>query len=254
MQYLSGLFIFVFGLCIGSFMNVCILPLKKSIVWPGSSCPSCGEPIRFYDNIPFFSYLWLRGRCRHCSSIIPARYMVVEVMGGAFALLAYLKFGLTLDALIHYAFVVSLLIITYIDLDYQIIPDRITLAGIPIGFLLSIPLPQITYGESILGILLGGGSLYLVAWLYYALKKREGMGGGDIKLLAMIGAFLGWKAVLFTIFIASAVGTISGLLVMIQKQDGLKTAIPFGPFLSIGAICYIFLGQKLIAWYIGLLR
>jgi leader peptidase (prepilin peptidase)/N-methyltransferase len=180
--------------------------------------------------------------------------VIVEMLGGAFAFLMYIKFGITLHGLIYYAFVVSLLIITYIDIDHQIIPDILTLPGIPIGFLLSFLLPGVSYIESILGILIGGGSLYLIASAYYALKKNEGMGGGDIKLLAMVGAFVGWKGVLFTIFVASMVGTISGVLVMLRQQNGLKLAIPFGPFLSIGAIAYIFFGSEFVVWYFNLLR
>jgi len=180
--------------------------------------------------------------------------MLVEIMGGAFALLAYLKFGLTPQGVTLYVFVVSLLIITYIDIDHQIIPDIITLPGIPIGFLTSFILPNLSYKQSLMGILIGGGSLYLVAWLYFVIKKKEGMGGGDIKLLAMIGAFIGWQGVLYTIFVASAVGTVSGILVMLRQQKGLKLAIPFGPFLSIGAISYIFFGAELTTWYFNLLK
>jgi leader peptidase (prepilin peptidase)/N-methyltransferase len=255
-SFITQSIIVLFGLCIGSFMNVCIyrMPAKLSIVFPGSSCPGCKTPIRFYDNIPVLSYIWLKGACRHCAAHIPFRYPVVEIMGGAFALLVYLKFGLTPQGALLYLFVVSLLIITYIDIDHQIIPDIISIPGIPIGFLASFAMPGISYIESLLGILIGGGSLYLVAWLYFVIKKKEGMGGGDIKLLAMIGAFIGWQGVLFTIFVASLVGTLSGILVMLRRQKGLKLAIPFGPFLSIGAICYIFIGKELTAWYFNLLR
>ena len=255
-NHLIEIIIFAFGMCIGSFMNVCIyrLPIKKSIVLPGSFCPGCETPIRFYDNIPIFSYIWLRGRCRHCDARISIRYLSVEIMGGAFAMLSYLKFGISLEGLIYYAMVVSLLIVTYIDLDYQIIPDVITLPGIPIGFLVSLALPALNYKESILGIVIGGGSLYLIAWSYHLLTKKEGMGGGDIKLLAMIGAVVGWKGVLFTIFVASLVGTVSGVLIMLRQKQGLKLAVPFGPFLSIGAISYIFFGSSLIPWYFSLLR
>ena len=255
-NHLIEIIIFAFGMCIGSFMNVCIyrLPIKKSIVLPGSFCPGCETPIRFYDNIPIFSYIWLRGRCRHCDARISIRYLTVEIMGGAFAMLSYLKFGISLEGLIYYAMVVSLLIVTYIDLDYQIIPDVISLPGIPIGFLASFALPALNYKESILGIVIGGGSLYLIAWSYHLLTKKEGMGGGDIKLLAMIGAVVGWKGVLFTIFVASVVGTVSGVLVMLRQKQDLKLAVPFGPFLSIGAISYIFFGSSLIPWYFSLLR
>jgi len=233
-NYITEIIIFTFGLCIGSFMNVCIyrLPAKKSIVFPGSACPDCGTSIRAYDNIPVLSYIWLKGRCRHCSTRIPLRYVTVEIMGGAFAVLAYLKFGFTWEALIYYGFVAALLIITFIDIDYQIIPDIISLPGIPLGFAASFAIPGVTYKASLIGILVGGGMLYLIAWGYQLVTKKEGMGGGDIKLLGMIGAFTGWQGVLFTIFVASAVGTISGLLVMLHQKKGLKLAIPFGPFLS----------------------
>jgi len=253
-SYITEIIIFTFGLCIGSFMNVCIyrLPAKKSIVFPGSACPDCGTSIRAYDNIPVLSYIWLKGRCRRCSSRIPLRYVTVEIMGGAFSVLAYLKFGFTWEALIYYGFVAALLIITFIDIDYQIIPDIISLPGIPLGFAASFAIPGVTYKASLVGILVGGGMLYLIAWGYHLITKKEGMGGGDIKLLGMIGAFIGWQGVLFTIFVASAVGTISGLLVMLHQKKGLKLAIPFGPFLSIGAIAYVFMGSALITWYFNL--
>jgi leader peptidase (prepilin peptidase)/N-methyltransferase len=248
-------FTFIFGLCIGSFLNVCIyrLPAAKSISHPRSSCPSCGELIRFYDNIPVLSYLILRGRCRFCRVSISLRYPVVEILCGLFALITFVKFGLTLEALIYFIFIASLLVITFIDIDHQIIPDVITLPGIPIFFVASFGLPDIKYLESLLGILVGGGSLLLVAWTYNLVTKKEGMGGGDIKLLAMIGAVIGWKGVLFTIFVASAVGTISGMLVMLKTGKGRKLAIPFGPFLAIGGIAYIFFGPQLIEWYFRLL-
>lgn len=237
-------------------MNVCIyrLPAKKSIIFPGSACPSCGEKIRPYDNIPILSYLWLRGRCRYCRTGISPRYMMVEILGGAFAVLAYLKFGASFDGIVYYAFVASLLVITFIDIDFQIIPDVISIPGIPAGFAASFALFSVSYTASLLGILIGGGTLYLIAWGYHLLTKKEGMGGGDIKLLAMIGAFIGWQGVLFTIFVASAVGTLSGVLVMLSQKKGLKLAIPFGPFLSIGAIAYVFMGPALISWYFNLLR
>jgi leader peptidase (prepilin peptidase)/N-methyltransferase len=201
--YLNEVFIFLMGLCIGSFLNVCIyrLPAAKSIVHPRSMCPNCDTLIPFYDNIPVFSYLWLKGQCRHCEIKISMRYPIVELLGGLFALAAYLKFGLEVQTLIYYLFMAALLAVTFIDIDHRIIPDVITLPGIPIGFAASFALPAITYKDSLLGILIGGGSLFLVAWLYTLLTKKEGMGGGDIKLLAMMGAIVGWQGVLFTIFV-----------------------------------------------------
>lgn len=254
--YLTKIMIFFFGLCIGSFMNVCIfrLPSSKSIVHPGSMCPHCGNMIKFYDNIPILSYLWLKRKCRNCHAPIPFRYPLVELLGGFFALGAYLKYGVTLEGLIYYAFIAALLVITFIDLDHQIIPDRITLPGIPLFFIATFALPNIGYQDSIIGFLAGGGSLFAVAWGYHLLTKREGMGGGDIKLLAMIGTLIGWQGVLFTIFVASAAGTLAGVLSMIGKPKNGKLKIPFGPFLSIGAITYIFYGPALIYWYLNLLN
>jgi len=254
--YSAELLIFIFGLCIGSFLNVCIyrLPQSKSIVHPRSMCPNCGAIIRFYDNIPILSYVALRGKCRHCKAPISLRYPIIEFMSGLFAAGVFIKYGITLEAVIYYAFVAALLVITFIDIDHQIIPDVITLPGIPIFFIASFALPDITVVESILGIFIGGGSLFLVAWLYHLLTRKEGMGGGDIKLLAMMGAIIGWQGVLFTIFVASAVGTVSGLLIMLKNRKTMRLAIPFGPFLAIGATAYIFLGPQLIAWYFSLLR
>jgi leader peptidase (prepilin peptidase)/N-methyltransferase len=217
-------------------------------------CPNCGALIRFYDNIPILSYVALRAKCRHCETSISFRYPVIELMSGIFAVGVFLKYGITFEAAIYYAFVAALLVITFIDIDHQIIPDVITLPGIPIFFAASFALPEITAVESILGILIGGGSLFSVAWLYHLLTKKEGMGGGDIKLLAMMGAIIGWPGVLFTIFVASAVGTVSGMLLMLKNRKTMKLAIPFGPFLAIGATAYIFFGPQLIAWYFNLLR
>jgi leader peptidase (prepilin peptidase)/N-methyltransferase len=255
-NYLTEIFVFIFGLCIGSFLNVCIyrLPESKSIVQPRSMCPHCGTLIRFYDNIPILSYIALKGKCRHCSASIALRYPLVELISGAFALVVFLKYGIQFDALIYYAFIATLLVITFIDIDHRIIPDVITLPGIPIFLAASFALRQISFVDSILGIFVGGGSLFLVAWLYQLITKKEGMGGGDIKLLAMIGAVIGWKGVLFTIFVASAVGTLSGLLIMLKSRKTMKLAVPFGPFLAIGGIAYILFGPQLITWYFNLLR
>jgi leader peptidase (prepilin peptidase)/N-methyltransferase len=255
LNYSIEILIFIQGLCIGSFLNVCIyrVPESKSIVHPRSMCPNCRTFIPFYDNIPVFSYLWLRGRCRQCKVKIPLRYPMVELLGGLTALGTYLKFGLTWEALIYYTFIAVLLVVTFIDLDHRIIPDIITLPGIPLFFAASFALPGITYKTALIGILAGGGSLFLVAWTYSLLTKKEGMGGGDIKLLAMMGGIIGWKGVLFTIFVGSLAGTLAGLAVMLQSRKGMKLAVPFGPFLSIGGITYIFFGMPLIAWYFKLL-
>jgi leader peptidase (prepilin peptidase)/N-methyltransferase len=217
-------------------------------------CPRCGTLIAFYDNIPIFSYIALRGKCRHCAARISLRYPVIECISGIFAVGVFLKYGLSFEALIYFTFIATLLAITFIDIDHQIIPDVISLPGIPIFFAASFALSDITLVESILGILIGGGSLWIVAQLYYVLTRKEGMGGGDIKLLAMMGAIIGWKGVLFTIFLASAIGTVVGMLVMVKSRTSMKLKVPFGPFLAIGAIAYIFWGPQLIDWYFNLLR
>jgi len=254
--YLIETFVFIFGLCIGSFLNVCIyrIPASQSIVHPRSRCPECSNLIAFYDNIPVLSFLWLKGRCRHCGVKIGLRYPTVELLAGIFALATFFKSGLNVEAVIYFAFIACLLVVTFIDLDHRIIPDVITLPGIPICFAASFALSAMTYKAALLGILAGGGSLFLVAWVYSLITKKEGMGGGDIKLLAMMGAMVGWKGVVFTIFVSSLVGTLSGLAVMLHSHKGMKLAVPFGPFLAIGGITYIFFGPQLIHWYFNLLR
>ena len=254
--YLIEIYIFLVGLCIGSFLNVCIyrLPASQSIVHPRSKCPKCGKLIAFYDNIPIFSFLWLKGRCRHCGVKIGLRYPAVELLAGILALATFLKFGLRVEALIYFVFIACLLVVTFIDLDHRIIPDVITLPGIPVFFAASFALPAMTYKAALLGIIAGGGSLFLVAWVYSLITKKEGMGGGDIKLLAMMGALLGWQGVVFTIFVSSLVGTLAGLAVMLHSRKGLKLAVPFGPFLAIGGVTFIFFGTRLIHWYFNLLR
>ena len=247
---------FIFGLVIGSFLNVCIhrLPASQSIVHPRSRCPQCGHLIRIYDNIPVLSYLMLRGRCRDCGARISLRYPVVELLSGAFAAMAVARFGLGWQALLMYALIAAFLVITFIDLDHRIIPDVITLPGIPIGLAASFGPGMISPLESLVGILAGGGSLFLVAWGYQLVTQREGMGGGDIKLLAMIGAFIGWKGVLLTIFIASLTGTLAGMALIFRRRGDMKLAVPFGPFLAVGAIAYLFMGPELMSWYLAAVR
>ncbi|MBU4034839.1 MAG: A24 family peptidase, partial [Proteobacteria bacterium] len=197
---------------------------------------------------------FLGGKCRNCNIPISFRYPMVEIISGLAALSCFIKFGLSIEWLVYFAFASSLIVITFIDIDHKIIPDVISLPGIPIGLLLaSFVLPSMNFKESIIGILAGGGSLFAVAWTYSLITKKEGMGGGDIKLLAMIGSLTGWKGVLFTIFIASATGTLAGIAVMLKTKKGVKLAVPFGPFLSIGAILYILFGTEIISWYFNML-
>ena len=247
-----NLFSIIFGALVGSFLNVCIyrLPREESIVLPGSHCPHCDHPIKFYDNIPLFSYLLLRGKCRYCGTPISLQYPIVEGVTALFSLLLFLRFGPSLAYFFFFAFVSGLILITVIDLYHQIIPDVVSLPGICVGLIGSLVLPRGSFLGSLTGVLLGGGILFLVAFGYQWLFKREGMGGGDVKLLAMIGAFLGWKAVILTIFSSSLIGSIVGVLVMILKGKDFKYAIPFGPFLSSGAILALFWGEQIVRWYL----
>ena len=246
--------VFLFGAMVGSFLNVCIhrLPRDESIVRPRSKCPGCQNQIAWYDNVPVLSYLLLRGRCRSCGTKVSAVYPLVETLTGALAAALLYRFGPGPDGAIYFAFAAALVVITFIDLEFQIIPDVISIPGIPIGWVCAfLALEQVTLVDSLLGALLGGGILYAVASGYYFFTKREGMGGGDVKLLAMIGAFLGWKSVLFTLFAASLVGSVIGLLAAWRSGDGGKYAIPFGPFLAAGALVYVFWGQEILACYFG---
>jgi len=246
----------LFGAMIGSFLNVCIMRLPKgeSIVFPGSHCPYCQKPIQFYDNIPLVSYLVLKAKCRYCKTPISIQYPLVEGMTALSSFLIFAKFGPSLNFLFYFVFISALIVIAVIDLYHQIIPDVVSLPGIGVGIIGGLILPNITFLNSLIGLLVGGGSLFLVATLYQWLFKREGMGGGDIKLLAMIGAFLGWKAVIMTILMGSFIGSLSGIILMMFKGKDFKYAIPFGPFLSLGAVISLFFGEQLINWYLYINR
>ena len=245
MTELGAIFAFILGAVVGSFLNVCIwrIPEGLSIVTPASHCPDCGHPIRFYDNIPLISYLILRGRCRACGGRISLRYPFVEGLAALMALFLFWKFGLTLKFLAAFIFVSALILITFIDIDHQIIPDVISLPGIPICFLMAVFIMDLSFMDALLGLLIGGGSLYLVAVLYELATKREGMGGGDIKLLALMGAFLGWKSLLFILLVSSLVGAVVGISIMLVRGGDMKYAVPFGPFLSLAAVAYLFVGE-----------
>lgn len=242
----------LFGSLVGSFLNVCIarLPKGESIAFPGSHCPHCGHPIRFYDNIPILSYLHLKGRCRDCGRPISVQYPVVEAVTALGSLWMFLRYGITLSYLFYFSFFSAMVVITVIDLYHQIIPDAISLPGIGVGLVSSLVLPEITLKDSVIGVLLGGGSLFVVATGYQWLFKREGMGGGDVKLLAMIGAFLGWKAVILTILMGSLLGSVVGIAVMLIQGKNMKYAIPFGPFLAAGALVSLAYGRQIMVWYL----
>ncbi len=267
----------VFGLLIGSFLNVCIvrLPRGGSIVSPPSHCPRCRTPIRYYDNIPVISFLLLRARCRSCGEPISWRYPLVELANAACYVWIVREFGLGGEAGLMMAFCSSLLVITLIDYDHHIIPDVITLPGILIGlalgpFLLT-PLyeplpfalgrlvppswPWVTgFLNSVIGMLCGGLPLWLLGWVWEKLRNVEAMGGGDVKLMGMVGSFLGWKGAFLTIFLGSVTGSILGVgLILLRRHDADKV-IPFGPFLALGAVLAAFYGPDIVFWYLGLVR
>lgn len=238
---------FLFGLLIGSFLNVCIhrLPIKESIVVSRSRCPACRQAIRWWDNIPLFSFLILGGRCRDCGGKISWRYPIVEMANGLAYFFLVWRFGPVPYVLVYGAFISALLIVTFIDLDHKIIPDRITLPGMIAGLLGSGLFLPTGFLNALLGLLLGGGLLYGVAVL-----SRGGMGGGDIKLIAMIGAFLGWKATLLTILLGALSGSIIGVFLMVFRGKDRKFPVPFGPFLSLGALVALFWGPAIWNGYI----
>lgn len=234
---------FCFGAVIGSFLNVVILRLPnkdESVIFPASHCTSCMATLHWYENIPIISFLFLRGRCSHCQSRISFQYPLVELCTGILAAALLHTFGFSLTTAGYFLFSASLVVIIWIDIHHQIIPDLISLPGILLGLLFSFITPMVTWQDSLIGILVGGGILYAIAYGYFLWRKVDGMGGGDIKLLAMIGAFLGWQSLPFVIFASSLSGTLVGLLAMIQQKKGGQTRIPFGPFLSLAALAYLF--------------
>ncbi|MCF6187244.1 MAG: prepilin peptidase [Desulfobulbaceae bacterium] len=249
MDTLFSIFTFLFGAVVGSFLNVVIFRLPnqdESIVFPASHCPKCSTPLHWYENIPILSFLVLRGRCRTCSEKISSQYPLVELSMGLLSMALFRHFDLSLDFLYYFIFFAALLVIIFIDIRHQIIPDVISLPAIVIGFVGSFFVSAVSWQQSALGILIGGGILYAIALIYYLLTKRDGMGGGDIKLLAMIGAFLGWQSLLYVVFASSLLGSIIGLGAMLKQQKGGRTRIPFGPFLSIAAFSWILFQQPIL--------
>jgi leader peptidase (prepilin peptidase)/N-methyltransferase len=252
--------VFMFGCIIGSFLNVVILRLPDptgSIAFPPSHCPKCKTPLNWYENIPILSYLVLGGKCGHCKVRISAQYPIVELLTGLLAVAVIATFGLSLTALGFFVFCAALVTIIWIDLHHQIIPDVISLPGIIFGFVFSFVSTFVTWQESLIGLLAGGGIFYAVSYSYYLLRRQEGLGGGDIKLLAMLGAFLGWQSLLFIIFASSVTGTIAGLFAMRSQKKGGATRIPFGPFLAISGLFYLFFRpqvQQLFTLYLDLFR
>ena len=240
-----------FGLCVGSFLNVVIarLPAGRSIVFPPSACPRCGHLIAWYDNVPVLSWLLLRARCRNCRQPISWRYPVVEALAGALFAMGLLRFGIGFDLLVALLFLVGLIVIAGIDFDRQIIPDSITLPGIVAGFTLSLAAGDGRWKSSAIGIFVGGGLFVVIILLSMLLMGQPGMGGGDVKLGAMIGAFLGWKLVLLSSLVSVFVGGPLALVLLVTGRKGRKDPLPFGPFLALGGAISLFWGNAILAWY-----
>lgn len=252
--WLFPTFAVLFGLVWGSFLNVVIyrLPLGRSLVSPRSRCPSCAKPVAAYDNVPLLSYVLLGGRCRRCKASIAVRYPIIEATVGAASLSSFLLHGVSLDYLAELAFVAAMVALIFIDFDHQILPNSITLPGAALGLALAGPRAEITLLEAVLGALLGAGLLLLVSEVYFRLRKVEGLGFGDVKMMGTVGAFVGWKGVLLTLFLGSLSGTLVGLLVMAASKGDLRTKLPFGTFLGMGAIATVYLGDPLMGWYTSL--
>jgi leader peptidase (prepilin peptidase)/N-methyltransferase len=243
-----------FGAIAGSFLNVVIyrLPLEKSIVWPSSACPHCTRELSWYENIPVASFLALRGRCRTCRGRISLRYPLVEALTAVMFGAAWWYYGPGPLLASRLVFGCALIVLFAIDLEHQLLPNAITLPGIVVGFLFSL-FTEPGWVSSLIGILVGGGVLFAIAEIYYRVRHEEGLGMGDVKMLAMVGAFLGWQLTLLTLMLASLSGTVIGLLLIVTKRGGLKYALPFGTFIALGAAAAATVGPPILGWYLGLL-
>jgi len=268
--------VFLFGLAIGSFLNVCILriPAEKSIVLPASSCPKCGKAIAPYDNVPVVSWLLLGGKCRNCKAKISAMYPLVELLTGLLFLACYFAFGLRLDALKWALFAALLVVLTITDLRERILPNEVNFFGLGLGLLLSFftppidgtaqwianrsfdfppPRPVLSFVDALVGAAVGSGMLWLVAEGYFRLRGREGMGLGDVKMMAAVGAFLGLKRTLMTVLAGSLLGSVIGIGLIALLKKGRDYELPFGTFLGAGALLVLFFGTSALQWYQSLI-
>jgi leader peptidase (prepilin peptidase) / N-methyltransferase len=256
--------VFLFGACAGSFFNVCIhrMPREESIVNPPSHCPKCNQRIQWYDNIPLVSFLLLRGKCRHCGTAISPRYLFIELLTASLFLAVWLKYEFLWVAPIYWVLVGGLIVSTFIDFEHYIIPNEITYGGILAGLALSLLCPPLHEVEnigasvlrSLLGGFTGGATLLVIAMVGEKIFKKEAMGMGDVKFIAGIGAFLGWQAALFTIFASSVIGGVVGLLLVVTSKKGWGSRIPYGPYIALAALLWVFFGRELINWYFGFLQ
>jgi leader peptidase (prepilin peptidase)/N-methyltransferase len=241
-----------FGAIVGSFLNVCIyrLPLEKSIVWPASACPHCNRELLWYENIPVVSFVALRGRCRTCAAPISVRYPLIEALTAAMFAFGWWYYGPGPLLASRLVFGCALLVLFAIDLEHHLLPNVITLPGIIVGFVFSF-FTEPGWVASLIGMIVGGGVLLMVAKTYYLVRREEGLGMGDVKMLAMVGAFVGWKLTLLTLVLASFSGTIIGLTLIVTKRGGMKYALPFGTFLALGAAAAATVGPAVLRWYLG---
>lgn len=254
------LLVFLLGACIGSFLNVCIhrIPREESIVHPRSHCPSCNQLIAWYDNLPMLSYFLLRGRCRHCRAVISPRYALVEMLTAVLFLAVWNLYGWDLRTPVYLVMVSGLLLGTFVDLEHYIIPDRVSLGGMVTGLLFSALVPALHQETapgpallaSVIGLAAGAGSLFIVGELGRLVLKKDAMGLGDVKLLGGIGAYLGWTGVLFTVLISSLIGSVAGVSLILCGKREWQGRLPYGPFLAVGAVAWIFGGRELWARYV----
>ena len=249
----NDVLIFILGLIVGSFSNVCIyrIPRNESIIYPASHCPKCRSKIKPVDNIPLLSFILLKGRCRNCKSKISIQYPIVELLTGLIYLIIYLTYGLSIQSLIYIILSSALIIIAFIDLNEQIIPDVISLPGIVIGFILSFFVPYISFINSSLGVVVGGGIILVIGLAGSVIFKKEAMGGGDVKLAAMIGAFLGWRYIIISLFLGFFLGALAGIVLILSKIKNREDVVPFGPFIVLGSFITLLWGDKIISWYLG---
>lgn len=250
---INDVLIFILGLIVGSFSNVCIyrIPRNESIIYPASHCPKCRSNISPKDNIPLLSYILLKGRCRNCKSKISIQYPIVELLTGLIYLIIYLTYVLSVQTLIYIILSSALVIIAFIDLNEQIIPDVISLPGIVIGFIISFFVPYISFINSALGVLVGGGIILIIGLAGSVIFKKEAMGGGDVKLAAMIGAFLGWRYIIISLFLGFFLGALVGIFLILLKIKNREDVVPFGPFIVLGSFITLLWGEQIISWYIG---
>lgn len=250
---LLGVYATGMGLIVGSYLNVVIhrLPREQSTVLPRSRCPSCESPIAAYDNVPVVSYIWLGGRCRSCKARISPRYPAIEALTGALFLACFLRFGPSLEAVAGALFCALMVVLGAIDAEHYILPDRITLPGIAIGLAFSPWLSWSGLWSAFAGAALGAGILLALWWGWLLLRKEEGLGLGDVKMLAMVGAFLGWKGVLVTLFAGALAGSVVGVVLMSRGEAGMKTKLPFGTFLAGGGVLALFAGPAIARYYMA---